>query len=202
MLWNWYYAGNTESGSKRYHKLLQFRPMHKYDAAIRTLIHVYTCMNMTFIYHTHSPSENAGLSNFRKVSEIWQASMGRREERWRFRIAKWLKCIQTENSKILHWLRGWRKMIWHPCSERCAPNHAHLITYLTEVWLLKPEVFMNVNGPEQRGPDHIYNSTILCLKDTSQPGVNWPLEAHKPIKTTQLPDPQCTQLLHSATLPT
>ena len=60
-------------------------------------------------------------------------------------------------------------------------NHAHLITYVTGVWLLEVEVFIKYcqrAGREEPGQTH--NSIILCLKDTHfQSSVDWPPEAYK-----------------------
>ena len=86
-------------------------------------------------------------------------------------------------------------------------NHAHLITSVTGVWLLKPEVFIQCSQTTGReGAGHTHNSNILCLKDpNSQPSADFgsPLEqSHK--NHTASTRPKCTQFLHgrSVTLPT
>ena len=72
------------------------------------------------------------------------------------------------------------------------PTHAHSITYLTGVWLLKPEVFYQWTRPEGH---------TLYFKDTHfQPSVVWPLEVHRkptnnPTKTALHPQGQ----LHTKT---
>ena len=60
-------------------------------------------------------------------------------------------------------------------------NHAHLITSVTGVWLLKPEVFIQCSQRtgSREGPGHTHNSNTPCLKDPSQSSADWPPETHE-----------------------
>ena len=65
-------------------------------------------------------------------------------------------------------------------------NHAHLITFVTEVWLQKPKCSFNVlKGLKGGARPHPQQ---LCLKDpNSQSSADWPPEtySYNPTETTQ-----------------